>query len=166
MHGMLIWAHIFEMCPHVAIGVWFTWSCYHLSEPRGHWRADKQDHRSWQHQKPRRENSAWIWQTQLIRQDITWGYSEWKKRSMGGGGVDKKMLVIVADWLRSEVGRMLGTCDSVHQRWCNTLLVREIPFLSYKNRAGCFRSPEASEVCSLHLRPLMTYHLLQRRAFP
>lgn len=31
---------------------------------------------------------------------------------------------------------MLGTCDSVHQKWCNTscMLAREIPFPSYKNR--------------------------------
>lgn len=30
---------------------------------------------------------------------------------------------------------MLGTCDSVHHRWCKTLLGRETPSLSYPSAA-------------------------------
>lgn len=75
--------------------------------------------------------------TPLIRSDSTWGLLEWvKKRMTGKQGKDEKMLVIVSDWLRSEVGCMPGTCDSEQQRCCNTLLTRETALLWYTNIAA------------------------------
>lgn len=112
---------------HVTLtGPWMTGShaavlSLTVISPRGWWWADKQF--TWA------KNEAENWWDKHYMALLTV-----KKRLTGKRGKDEKMLLIVTDWLRSEVGWMLGTCDNVHQRWCNTLLAREIPFLPYFRR--------------------------------